>query len=356
MSEIPETKICAICKVEKNQSEFQRRGKNKDKLHSYCTPCRQQKDKNYWQKNKEEMSLKAKEYREKNKEELKKKSKEHREKNKEEILKRALEYHHKNRDKILEKNKERRLNNLEEHRQRDVQYRLDNLEKIRKREKERRDQKRIQRLLNLGMTLEEIKKKDEEKLIYDEKKERRRRNRAKWMKNKVDSDIQVKIDLRHSKAIYGALLEKGASKGRHSWKDIVGYSLEELVVRLESQFDSNMTWDNYGIYWQIDHIIPKNWYTYESKEDPEFIKCWSLKNLQPLSKTDNASKRNRYAGTPQAPILPRDLYDDSKITNEDLRRLRPDQARKGLLSKQERSVRSPVLLQGVCSDSSEGVP
>lgn len=62
-----------------------------------------------------------------------------------------------------------------------------------------------------------------------------------------------------------------------------------------------MTWGNHGKYipaewddndantwkWQIDHIIPQSTFKYKSMKDEEFIKCWSLNNLRPLSAKQN---------------------------------------------------------------------
>lgn len=353
MSDISQTKVCYSCKVEKHESEFKRRDK---KLHSYCDPCRKQKMKDFWQANREEQLARSKEYREKNKETLDAKRKQYREENRQKLRDIAIEYHYNNRDKILDKNRQNRLDNLEEHRQRDIEYRLKNHDKMIQQGRARYNKKRIERLLNSGLTLEQIQQMDEEKAKKREENKDRLAYKAQWMKKKAQGNVRFKIDRRHSKAIYSSLVEKYTTKEGQTWKEIVGYTVDELQRHLESLFDEHMSWDNYGIYWQIDHIIPKKWYAYESKEDPEFRKCWSLKNLQPLSKTDNASKRHRYAGTPSNRILKEELYDDTRITDEDLRRLRPDQARNGVFSEQKRSARSPVLLQTVCSDSSEEVP
>jgi hypothetical protein len=73
--------------------------------------------------------------------------------------------------------------------------------------------------------------------------------------------------------------------------------MEELKVHLESLFEPWMNWNNYGRYvpktydakptWQIDHIIPHSKFKYNSMEDEEFAKCWSLSNLRPLSSKQN---------------------------------------------------------------------
>ena len=77
--------------------------------------------------------------------------------------------------------------------------------------------------------------------------------------------------------------------------------MDELKSHLEQQFESWMNWKNYGKYnkntwndndqltwtWQIDHIIPHSTFNYESMEDEEFKKCWSLDNLRPYSSKQN---------------------------------------------------------------------
>ena len=104
------------------------------------------------------------------------------------------------------------------------------------------------------------------------------------MKQKYIQDSKYRINCTMSKNIWKAL--KGAKSEQH-WEDIVGYSIEQLCQHLESQFTSEMSWDNFGSYWEIDHIIPKNTFNFNSYQDKQFKLCWSLENLRPLSKTDN---------------------------------------------------------------------
>ena len=49
---------------------------------------------------------------------------------------------------------------------------------------------------------------------------------------------------------------KRNKQGQH-WESLVGYTLEDLKLHLESHFLSGMTWENYGRNgWHIDHLIP----------------------------------------------------------------------------------------------------
>lgn len=86
---------------------------------------------------------------------------------------------------------------------------------------------------------------------------------------------------------------KGEKAGK-CWEEIVGYTIEDLMKHLEKQFVSEMTWDNYGNYWTIDHKKAKSLFHYKNPEDKEFKECWALKNLQPMEKIENIKKGNRY--------------------------------------------------------------
>ena len=46
-----------------------------------------------------------------------------------------------------------------------------------------------------------------------------------------------------------------------------------------------MNWNNYGEYWEIDHIIPQNLFNMTTAESKDFQICWSLMNLRPLEKS-----------------------------------------------------------------------
>ena len=74
------------------------------------------------------------------------------------------------------------------------------------------------------------------------------------------------------------------------------YTIEECRSHLESQFDENMSWDNYGTYWHVDHIVPQAYLCFNSFRHRNFAKCWGLENLQPLSASENSSKSSRYKG------------------------------------------------------------
>ena len=74
------------------------------------------------------------------------------------------------------------------------------------------------------------------------------------------------------------------------------YTPQQLKEHLENRFDDKMSWDNYGSYWNVDHIIPQAALPYDSLTHPNFQKCWALNNLRPLCKIENSSKGSFYEG------------------------------------------------------------
>jgi len=84
------------------------------------------------------------------------------------------------------------------------------------------------------------------------------------------------------------------------WKKLeenCDYDIDKFIAHIENQFDENMHWLNHGrgreqYYWQIDHITPRSNFVYTDLDDLNFIKCWSLENLQPLSAYENMVKDN----------------------------------------------------------------
>jgi hypothetical protein len=66
-------------------------------------------------------------------------------------------------------------------------------------------------------------------------------------------------------------------------------SIEEFKLHLEKQFNQNMNWKNYGIYWEVDHIDPIENFNFTNES--EIYECWNYKNLQPLTINENRTKR-----------------------------------------------------------------
>lgn len=76
------------------------------------------------------------------------------------------------------------------------------------------------------------------------------------------------------------------------WERLAGYTVDQLRVHLEALFVDGMSWGNMGA-WHIDHVRPRNSFSFVSADDSSFRECWALTNLQPLWATDNIRKGAR---------------------------------------------------------------
>lgn len=99
---------------------------------------------------------------------------------------------------------------------------------------------------------------------------------------------KYRVDSNFSRTIRASIKDKNNRR----WSFLVGYSIQDLILHLEKKFDEKMSWNNYGSYWHIDHIIPRSSFSYSSFNDEDFKRCWSLSNLQPLEAKENIRKSN----------------------------------------------------------------
>ena len=67
--------------------------------------------------------------------------------------------------------------------------------------------------------------------------------------------------------------------------------LSNIKKWIEYNFDQNMNWENYGIYWHIDHVLPISNFNLENSKDIEV--CFNWKNLSPLNAKKNMIKNNK---------------------------------------------------------------
>ena len=144
------------------------------------------------------------------------------------------------------------------------------------------------------------------KTWYEQNKEHRKEYLKEYRKNNVDKIRQIKRDYERNRkardplyklisnfrtAIYQVLKESNVEKNKHYF-DILQYTPKELVTHLENKFTDKMSWDNYGD-WHVDHKLPITHYNIQEMGDSEFMKCWSLDNLQPMWGDENIKKSNK---------------------------------------------------------------
>jgi hypothetical protein len=139
------------------------------------------------------------------------------------------------------------------------------------------------------------------KLLYIKNKTTIIATQTQYMKRRRKNDVSFRLANNVSRSINKAIKIHGSSKsGKLTFKHLP-YSKNELKAYLEKQFETWMTWENYGIYdgnkwddndqstwtWNIDHIVPHSTFNYISMDDQKFKDCWALKNLRPYSAKQN---------------------------------------------------------------------
>lgn len=230
------TKYCSKCSTTKSTDEFPNKKSTKDGKYPYCKICKRSTD-----------NLKYKEHSERKK------------------IK-AREYYHNNRDQILERIKSNPKNN-----ERCKQWRKTNSEYFSKYKKS-------------------YNKKNKDKIsLYSKKyKESHRVESNLRRKQNLEKYPYLKIIKNLRKRLREVLLSNGGYKS-DSYTDSIGCDHMSLKIHLEKQFKPDMTWDNYGTLWNIDHMIPLSCANNES----QMYELNHYLNLKPVYSSDNFSKGNK---------------------------------------------------------------
>lgn len=139
-----------------------------------------------------------------------------------------------------------------------------------------------------------------------ENKDRVEASRKRWRDNnpekikeyqqrahkKESSDPLLRM-LKSLRTRMAELLRHAGEPKKSRCLDLIGCTLDELKLHLESQFVDGMTWCNYGSVWHVDHIRPLSSYT---KDELVNGGGWHKENLQPLLREENLRKGSHYQG------------------------------------------------------------
>lgn len=83
---------------------------------------------------------------------------------------------------------------------------------------------------------------------------------------------------------------KGVAKARATI-ELIGCSVEDLWIYLESKFEPGMTRENHGKVWHVDHIMPCAIFDLTRAEHQR--RCFHFSNLQPLFVRENLRKSSK---------------------------------------------------------------
>jgi len=123
---------------------------------------------------------------------------------------------------------------------------------------------------------------------YSKNIEKYRKTKNDYVKNRMKNDPLFKLKFNIRSLIRNSMKRKFTDKSQKTI-DILGCQFDVLKEHIENQFDENMNWDNYGTYWEIDHIVPMA----SSMTEEEIYKLNHYTNFQPLYWLDNLHKSDR---------------------------------------------------------------
>jgi len=265
---IMEMKVCKICGIEKEMSEYHKQARSKDGYNRTCKKCRSTNEKQYYEDNKEKHNEVARKYR-----------KEHLEK----IKERARKYYHNNKERDKERRKKYVEEHKEEHNERGKVWVLNNPNKVK--EKRKRYHEKHKEEIN-----------ERKRNFRKENYEEYRNHTNDYIKNKrrIDPLFRLKGNLHAS---ISAIVKRSINRKKTKTLEVLGCDYEIAKQHLESQFEPWMNWENYGKYngefnygWDIDHIIPQS----IGNTEEELIKLNHYTNLQPLcSKINRVIKKDK---------------------------------------------------------------
>jgi len=118
--------------------------------------------------------------------------------------------------------------------------------------------------------------------------ERIRKSKAEYVRNKRQSDPLFKLSGNIRNLIKNSFNRYIADNKKNSKKtvSILGCTFSEFKDYMSSLFTDHMDWDNYGTYWEIDHIIP----ICTAYDEEQMVKLNHYTNLRPLEIKENRVK------------------------------------------------------------------
>lgn len=147
-----------------------------------------------------------------------------------------------------------------------------------------------------------LRKRDAE--YYQKNKEHSKNVQKNYLKNKENKEKRLKY-LREYKAkrrkddIQYRIkenLRKRVGKKLHCNKkykfcELLGCTIDFYIKWIEFTMTKEMSWENYGSYWQIDHVMPIDYYDLTKEINQKKAFMWI--NTRAMKSSDNLQKKNK---------------------------------------------------------------
>lgn len=115
-------------------------------------------------------------------------------------------------------------------------------------------------------------------------KEQIRLRTNKHMKYKRDTDINYKMKITMRNRFRKFYLGKSISS-----KEVIGCSKDFFVKWIEFNFIGDMSWENHGSLWHIDHVLCCHLFDHTDENDVRI--CFNWQNTRPLFAKQNLSRK-----------------------------------------------------------------
>lgn len=211
-------------------------------------------------------------------------------KNKNRMHEKAREWRDANRDKLKEYHKQYKL----EHPNQKKEWNIANKEYVKAYRIANKERDRATRLL--WEKKNKQRKLDTQREYYCANKKKALAANKKWFRNalKTNPELRIKVALRdrlRAEIRKGKIL--GFSGKTKKITAMIGCTMDDLKLYLETNMDYGMNWSNHGLRgWHIDHIKPCA--AFNLNDPIQMAECFHYTNLQPLWWQDNLAKKDKF--------------------------------------------------------------
>lgn len=125
-------------------------------------------------------------------------------------------------------------------------------------------------------------------------REAHRKYHRQWSANarRTDINLRLRVSLRGR---FRMAFQNSSGKKTDSVLKLLGCSIPDFRIYIESKFDVGMSWENYGRghdKWHLDHIVPCAIFDLTNPEHQS--RCFHFSNYQPLWEPQNLSKGAKF--------------------------------------------------------------
>ena len=156
-------------------------------------------------------------------------------------------------------------------------------------------------------------------LINERKRSQKYKNtRSIYRKKRLKEDLDFKLSERLRSAL-SSILKSNKIPKKSKALELLGVKIKYFRKYLEHRFKPEMTWENHGKVWHLDHIIPVSAIDLSKDENLKF--AFHYRNFQPMFAKDNLQKYNNIFIPIEHHLKLRDV---DVIVKNTLKRLKPD--------------------------------